>query len=153
QFNSDFGDTAAMMLTIASPPANAIDIALRARSIQLALEKTRAEERKNSPLPRVSIVVCFPTSVAVGVIREPFTAVVHAAVESRAISDPHFFEGSGFIGVDVTTKLSDEQLRVIGEQWIRENLHRSEIHPDSWPAALIRNSSDTEQKLAAVAGD
>ncbi len=31
QFNSDFGDTAALMLTIASPRASEVDIALRAR--------------------------------------------------------------------------------------------------------------------------
>jgi multidrug efflux pump subunit AcrB len=153
QFNSDFGDTAALMLTVASPPANEIDIALRARAIQRAIEQTRAEEPKKAPQPRMSIIYAFPASVASAVIREPFTSVVHAAVESRAISDPHFFEGSGFIGVDVTSKLSDEQLRVIGEQWIKENLHRSEIHPDAWPAVFIRDPSEAESKLAAVAGD
>src|SRR5580698_5359941 len=153
QFNSDFGDTAAMMLTVASPPANEIDIALRARAIQRAIEQTRAEEPKKTPQPRMSIVYAFPSSVATGVIREPFTAIIHAAVESRAISDPHFFEGSGFIGVDVTSKLSNEQLRIIGDQWIKENLHRSELHPDAWPAAFIRDPSETESKLAAVAGD
>src|SRR6202041_1969653 len=41
QFNSDFGDTAALMLTVASPPANEVDVALRARSIQSAIEKVR----------------------------------------------------------------------------------------------------------------
>ena len=34
-----------------------------------------------------------------------------------------------------------------------EKLHQSEIHPDSWPAAFIRNPADTEARLAAVAGD
>jgi multidrug efflux pump subunit AcrB len=153
QFNSDFGDTAAMMLTVASPPATEIDIALRARSIQRAIEQTRAEESGNAPQPRLSIVYAFPASVASALIREPFTTVVKAAVENRAILDPHFFEGSGFIGVDVTTNLSDEQLRVFGNRWIKENLHRSEIHPDAWQATFIRNPSDAERALAAVAGD
>ena len=44
QFNSDFGDTAALMLTIASPRASDVDIALRARSIRNAIEATRAAE-------------------------------------------------------------------------------------------------------------
>ena len=60
QFNSDFGDTAAMMLTVASPPANEIDIALRARAIQRAIEQTRAES-KELPSP-ASIVCSFPSS-------------------------------------------------------------------------------------------
>ena len=70
QFNSDFGDTAALMLTVASPPANEIDIALRARAIQRAIEQTRAEEPKKAPQPRMSIIYAFPASVASAVIRE-----------------------------------------------------------------------------------
>jgi multidrug efflux pump subunit AcrB len=153
QFNSDFGDTAAMMLTVASPPANAVDIALRARSMQHAIRATRATEPTKSPQPRISIVYAFPNAVASGIIREPFISVVHAGVESRVIADPYFFEGSGFIGVDVISKLSDEQLRLFGEQWIKENLHRSEIHPDAWPAIFVRDPAEAESKLAAVAGD
>ena len=34
-----------------------------------------------------------------------------------------------------------------------EKLHRSEIHPDAWPTAFIRNPEDSEARLAAVAGD
>ena len=153
QFNSDFGDTAAMMLTVASPPANAVDIAVRSGSIQRAIEQTRAAAPKSAKQPRVSVVYAFPVSVAASTIREVFASVVQAAVENRAISDPHIFEGSGFIGVDLSSMLSDEQLRLFGDQWIRENLHRSEIHPDAWPAAIIRYPAETESKLAAMAGD
>ena len=39
------------------------------------------------------------------------------------------------------------------EQFVQERLHRSEIHPDAWPARLIRDPAETEAKLAAVAGD
>src|ERR1700749_1099891 len=45
KFNSDFGDTAAMMLTVASPLLDANSIAIRANSIQVALAKLRAERR------------------------------------------------------------------------------------------------------------
>lgn len=153
QFNSDFGDTAAIMLTIASPPANTIDISLRAAAIRRAIEQTRAAAKKNSQQPRISIITAFPTSVAPAMVREPFNTIILAGVENRNISDPHFFEGSGFIGVDVASKLSEKQLRMIGDQWIRENLHRSEIHPDSWPAVFIRDPSETESGLTNVAGD
>src|SRR6202000_2486869 len=53
QFNSDFGDTAALMLTIASPRASDVDIALRARSIRNAIETTRAAEGRKAAQPRV----------------------------------------------------------------------------------------------------
>ncbi len=65
QFNSDFGDTAALMLTIASPKAGEVDIALRARAMRKAIEATRAADyRRASPQPRVSIVYAFPLSVS-----------------------------------------------------------------------------------------
>jgi multidrug efflux pump subunit AcrB len=153
QFNSDFGDTATLMLTIASPPAGDVEIALRARSIQNTIRQTRATEPKNSAQPRISIVYSFPLSVAAGLVRDSFAAVIHSGAESNAVTDPHFFEGSGFVGVDVTSKLSDEQLRAFGDRWAEENLHRSEIHPDAWKAALIRDPADTEARLASVAGD
>src|SRR5215472_8741410 len=56
QFNSDFGDTAALMLTVASPPVTEVEIALRAQSIRKAIEKTRASEPQQASQPRVSII-------------------------------------------------------------------------------------------------
>src|SRR5262249_29964606 len=41
-FVKDFGDTAALMLTVASPRASETEISLRADSIQRAIERTRA---------------------------------------------------------------------------------------------------------------
>src|SRR5690349_2109906 len=64
QFNSNFGDTAALMLTVASPRVSEVEVALRARSVKKAIEQTRAQPPKNLQQPRVSIVVNFPKSVA-----------------------------------------------------------------------------------------
>jgi hypothetical protein len=63
QFQSDFGDTAALMLTIASPPVDALEIELRARSVEQAIRATRAEPGR-STLPAVSIVYCFPLALS-----------------------------------------------------------------------------------------
>lgn len=153
QFNSDFGDTAALMLTVASPPASQVDVALRARSVESAIRKTREAESKRSPQPRISVVYAFPVSVAADLVRDSLAAVINSAKDSGAINDPHFFEGSGFIGVDISSRLSDEQLSTLGDQWVEENLHRSEIHPDAWRAAFIRDPASAEARLAAVAGD
>jgi multidrug efflux pump subunit AcrB len=153
QFNSDFGDTAALMLTIASPKASDVDIALRARTIRQAIETTRAEESARAPRPRISIVYAFPLSVSPTLVRDAFVAVMQAGGQNKYVSDAHFFEGSGFIGADVSSPLSDDELRALGDRLVMEKLHSSEIHPDSWPAAFIRDPADTEVRLAAVAGD
>src|SRR5271170_2360892 len=101
QFNSDFGDTAAMMLTIASPRASDVDIALRARSIRIAIEATRAAEPARAPQPRVSIIYAFPLSISPELVRDAFVSVLRSAGNNQYVSDPHFFSGSGFIGADV----------------------------------------------------
>ena len=159
QFNSDFGDTAALMLTIASPKASEVDIALRARAIRSTIEATRAAESHRTSEPprapgaRVSIVFAFPLSVSPSLVRDSFVSIMQAGTQEKYVSDPHFFEGSGFVGADVSTSLSDDELRAIGDRLILEKVHSSEIHPDSWPAAFIRDPADTEARLAAVAGD
>src|SRR3977135_3269065 len=44
-FQSDFGDTAALMLTIASPKADQVEINIRAQEIQSAIVTSRAKRR------------------------------------------------------------------------------------------------------------
>src|SRR5260370_39181641 len=63
-FQGDFGDTAALMLTIASPKADLTEINTRAQDIQSAIESVRAR-RKHAEhnLPR-AIVYSIPRSVA-----------------------------------------------------------------------------------------
>jgi multidrug efflux pump subunit AcrB len=153
QFNSDFGDTAALMLTIASPRAGDVDIALRARAIREAIVATRGAEGAHSPQPRVSVVYAFPLSVSPTLVRDAFLAVMQAGSQNKYVSDPHFFEGSGFIGADVNSALSDDALRTLGDRLVIEKLHSSEIHPDSWPALFVHDPADTETRLAEVAGD
>src|SRR6202166_3147851 len=71
QFNSDFGDTAALMLTVASPPATASEIAVRALSIRRAIEEAR-RSRPPTREPRVSVVYSFPQSVNADLVRGIF---------------------------------------------------------------------------------
>jgi multidrug efflux pump subunit AcrB len=153
QFNSDFGDTAALMLTVASPKASEVDIALRARAIRQAIEATRAAEGPKSPQPRVSIVYAFPLSVSPSLVRDAFTSILQTGKQNKYVSDVRYFEGGGFIGADVSSPLRDDELRALGDRLVMEKVHSSEIHPDSWPAAFIRNPADTEARLASVAGD
>ncbi len=152
QFNSNFGDTAALMLTVASPMVTPTEVALRAIAIQKAIERTRAELPRNAPQPRVSVIYAFPLSVAPGPVRTDFENIARIASQRKTLSDLHFFEGPGYVGLDASTKFDDATIRQRGEQLIQANLHRSEIHPDAWQPAIIRDPADTEARLAQVAG-
>ena len=152
QFNSSFGDTAALMLTVASPKVTPTEVALRGIAIRKAIEKTRAELSKNAPQPRVSVIYAFPLSIAPGPVRADFENIAAIASRNKTLSDLHFFQGPGYVGLDASTAFDDATIRQRGEQLIRTTLHRSEIHPDAWEPAIIRDPNETEAKLLEVAG-
>jgi len=152
QFNSDFGDTAALMLTVASPLASPTEIAVRARAVQAKIEETRAAEAPNAPQPRVSIVSSFPMSVSPLLVRQTFREVIELGAQQGVLRDLHFFEAPGFVGVDLSTSLDDVTLRALGNKLIDEKVHRSDIHPDAWVAMFVRDPTETAARLQEVVG-
>src|SRR5258708_19840498 len=59
-FQSDFGDTAAVMLTIASPKADPLEINIRAQAIESAVQSIRSRtQNKERPAP-LALVYSFP---------------------------------------------------------------------------------------------
>ena len=65
QFESDFGDTSALMLTVASPKVGEVELALRAREIRSAIERTRETAVRWRPrTTRLSSHVCSPKPLA-----------------------------------------------------------------------------------------
>ncbi|MGC2110180.1 MAG: efflux RND transporter permease subunit [Candidatus Korobacteraceae bacterium] len=152
QFNSNFGDTAALMLTVASPNVTPTEVALRAIAIRKAIETTRAALPKNSPQPRVSVIYAFPLSVAAGPVRTNFENIAEIARSRGTLKDLHFFDGPGYVGLDASTSVDDETIRQRGADLIKNNLHQSELYPDAWSPAIIRDPANTEAELAKVAG-
>ena len=71
QFNKDFGDTAALMLTVASPKASEVELALRTAEVERAIRAARASESPG----RVAVVMNFPAALN----RAPLDRVVPAA--------------------------------------------------------------------------
>ena len=151
-FNSNFGNTAALMLTVASPIVTPTEIALRAGPIRKAIEETRSHLSKNAPQPRVSVIYAFPLSVAAGPVRTNFESIAAIGERNGTLKDLHFFEGPGYVGLDASTPFDDETIRQRGQQLIRNNLQASELYPDAWQPAIIRNPADSEAQLAKVAG-
>jgi len=151
QFNSDFGDTVALMLTVASPRVSEVEIAVRARAIRKAVSDARGSEA-DSPR-RASMVYCYPCSVSADLVRRGVQEFRQTAVRDGIISDARWLEGPGFMGLDVRTSASDGDLNVYGQKFIAERLKKSEIPPDAWGIAVIRRPEDTGSVLASVAGD
>jgi multidrug efflux pump subunit AcrB len=153
EFKKDFGDTAALMLTVASPPASPVEIQLRSDKIAAAVRTARAA----LPAPaagreRATLVACLPTAVDSGEI-----AVVGRELaahwEARGEGAPRVLSGPGYFGIDVETARADEALLADARAFVHERLRASDLHPDVWPLAVIRDPADAEQRLAAVAGE
>jgi multidrug efflux pump subunit AcrB len=149
-FLKDFGDTATLLLTVASPRISEVEVALRARSIRDALGRTR---HPGAPGPRVAIVYGFSRSVPPKVVRPHFATFGRYGAAQGAFSDVEFFEGPGFVGLDAACTWDDRRLFALADEFIREQAKASEIHPDTWRGLTIRDPREIEAKVAAAAGD
>jgi multidrug efflux pump subunit AcrB len=149
QFLKDFGDTAALMLTVASPRADETEIRLRARDIRRAIEKARTGASGS----RTTGVVCFPLTIDPHIPARQRDLFLRYAAERRVGRDMRPIQGPGFVGVDGEFGDDDPALQALVENFLRERLRPSERHPDSWGIAFIRDPQQAEERLAAVAGD
>ena len=149
-FQKDFGDTAALMLTVASPRVAPTEVALRARSLEEAIAHAR---EGRSAGPRVALAHGLPSSINPHVGREALDLFIRSATADGLIADAQMLEGPGFIGVDAATSKDDGTIQRYIETFLQQRLHASEMHPDAWPPILVRDPKDTAAKLTAVAGD
>jgi multidrug efflux pump subunit AcrB len=150
QFIKDFGDTSALMLTIASPRASAIEVQLRGDAVAAAIRAARTDAP--SAEQRAALVVAFPYSLD----DEDLLVLGRQLAlwaESRGARDVRVFSGRGFLGIDSATSASDEKILESAREFARERLRATEIHPDVWRPVVIRDPADSEAKLAAVAGE
>lgn len=149
QWNSGFGDTAALMLTVASPKERPVDVAIRALEVAAAVRTARAGATGD----RAAVVVAFPRSVDGAVVARLRDALGRALVARGVASDLRPLDGAGFTGLDVATSLDDAALLDAVRQAAALTFGGTQLHPDAWDPAVIRDPADTEARLAAVVGD
>ena len=152
-FQSDFGDTAALMLTVASPKADDIEITARANSVESAIHKTRDAKQQNRVGQQITVVDSFPQSISARQVHDTVHLFQEQAQSAGILRDSEIVQGSGFIGVDGVSDADDSTIQAFIRRFIAERLKRSEMHPDAWAPAIIRDPRETRTKLANVAGD
>jgi multidrug efflux pump subunit AcrB len=149
QFVKDFGDTASLMLTVASPRLGETEIAMRAGAIRAALAKVRTR----GDAGRTALVYGFPASVATRVVEPDFAAFTRYVEDSGAYTKVERFGGPGFLGLDGETRWDEKRLAGLASSFVLERLKASEFHPDSWRPLTIRDPKDLEARVAEAAGD
>jgi multidrug efflux pump subunit AcrB len=150
QFARDFGDTATLMLTVASPKVSEIELDLRAKAVAGAIAAVRTGSGGQA---RATLITSFPSDINTGAMRRLGDQVKEYFGELPGTSDPRLLENPGFIGIDVATTLDDDALRLRLRDFAVQRLRLSELHPDVWLVAIVRDPKDARAKLAEVAGD
>lgn len=150
-FIKDFGDTAALMLTVASPKVSDVEIALRSRAVQKSIDATRAQAGAGND--RFTLVVNFPQSISTRLTRNSLDLFARFTKDVGYARDIRLIEGAGFVGLDGASSASDQELLGYMQRFLQERVQASEIDPDVWQPLVIRNTAETEARMAAAAGD
>jgi multidrug efflux pump subunit AcrB len=151
QFQSEFGDTAALMLTVASPSADAIEVQMRAQAIAQAIREERALPGRSMP-SAVSLVICYPLGASRSGVEKAVAVFERSAERDGVLERADLFSGSGFIGLDGGSRLDDAKIAEYASQYMATRMQPAEINPDVWPLIIVRDPGQVEEKLQAVAG-
>jgi multidrug efflux pump subunit AcrB len=149
-FIKDFGDTAALMLTVASPRADRILLSQRVKSVRQAIEVARAQ---SSSRPRTSLVIGLPTSMTRHRLTAAREAMARTLKESGFAIDVRPLSGADFIGVDLEGDHRDADVLQATEKFLRTGLPLAGFQPEVWKPVVIHDLNEIEAKLTTAAPD
>jgi len=153
-FLKDYSDTAALMLTVASPKADDAELSIRAHAIRKAIDEIRASGTDPaSGRERATLLVCFPFTIDAEALLPPFRILIRAIEKDGVLKNAKIIKGAGFLGLDGETDLNDAGLNGYIYSFLKERLHESEFHPDVWDVGVVRKSQDTEAIIRKGAGN
>jgi len=153
QFQRDFGDTTTLMLTVASPKVNDIELQLRAAAVAQAITAVRAGARSGPGESRATIVISFPSDINSDLVRRVSERLARQLDAQPGTGDARLIDNPGFVGIDVATTLDDTALLARFAELTETQLQASDLHPDVWSPAVVRDPKDAQARLTAVAGD
>jgi multidrug efflux pump subunit AcrB len=153
KFIKDFGDTSALMLTVASPKVTNAEIDLRAKEVSEAIARHRRDYAPAGSASRFTVVISMMHPISLGVVQDPLNLFADYLREKNVASDLHIITEPGFVGVDGVSDASTEALLGETHNFINERLQAADFHPDSWAPVVIRDPQEARAKLGPVAGD
>jgi len=152
EFQKDFGDVSALMLSVSSPKASDVEIDLRAKQLEAAIRRVRAAAPNAKLGERAAVVACFPDSLDTSDLGNLMADLAHWS-EAHGARDVVLVSGPGFLGVDARTHQSDQALRDGAEHFLAERLRAADLHPDTWPLVVVRDPARARAELRVRAGD
>jgi len=137
----DFGDTATLMLTVASPAVDDADLALRTREISAVLKPGRT-------------AILWPHARTLN-----GTSLAHNAqhvaqwlAAEGIVQDVRPVQGSGFAGFDALTSRDVHDVELALRKLTDQRLPADEMHPDVWTPIVVSSSAEVAPALQAAVG-
>jgi multidrug efflux pump subunit AcrB len=145
QYFNDYGDTATLMLTVASPPIPDAEIYLRAQKVQSVIEAARLSA--GQPKDAVSIVFCIPLDVEPTDLRDTVQQLSGDLLREKLLLSAHVLPAPGAVLVDGISGHSDAELSAALTDFTLHRVGSDELHPDIWPPVVIRDPNELQSKL------
>ncbi len=149
EFLRDFGDTSALLLTVASPKVDDVEMSIRAQAVTAAIVRARSGAAGH----RAALVTAFPQSIDPTTAMRSRDLLMEAAASAGLGRDARRLDGPGFVGFDLDTNQDDAALASAVTTMIGSRLAVADMHPDVWPVAVVRDPDTVLRQLSAVAGD
>ncbi|MGE0102673.1 MAG: efflux RND transporter permease subunit [Blastocatellales bacterium] len=147
QFFKDFGQTAALMLTVSSPKVDKVELSLRSAEIAKSVRNVRAGLPEGE---RRSVIINFPEQVDTAMIAGLRDRLEREVERSGSAGDARPFAGPGFAGFDADVGTDPARMEGIVSRFFESIA--GEIHPDIWRPMIIGRITEVEPALSSVAG-
>src|SRR5262245_8343699 len=148
QYIKEFGETAALMLTVASPPASELQI----QSLTTEIEKAMAPRSSSPRSSSLYIVLCSASGIDPSFLREAADQLSDQVRNHNLGADLQLIEGKGFVGIRFSsTEQAKDLSRAVQRVW-EEMPQRADIHPDGWDLIVIAPDAPIDESLRKHAG-
>ena len=145
QYFKDFGSTAALMLTVASPTASSAEISLRASRLLPVLRSARAQDGSN-----VSLVFCYPYGTDSTDLHEAVQLLSQDLARRGILNSPRIVRAEDAFVLDGVSSRSDAAIEQAQHDFAQTQVGAEELHPDIWPTVLVRDPSELQRRWEAV---
>ncbi|HEV2664590.1 MAG TPA: efflux RND transporter permease subunit, partial [Blastocatellia bacterium] len=143
QYIKEFGETAALMLTVASPPASDPQL----QSLTTEIEKAIAPRSQSN-----DIVLCSASGVDHSFLREAADQLSDQIRSHNLGADLQLIDGKGFVGIRLSsTERAEDLSRAVRRVW-EEMPQRADVHPDVWDPIVIAPDAPVKEALRKQAG-
>ncbi len=155
EFVKDFGDTAALMLTVASPKANEVAIKAQTKAVEEAIARARSQTASptKSNGARATLVIGLPPSLTKRQMEWARDEMARQIRREGLAATPTPLEGQGFIGLDMPGDVDDKAILASARRFVEERLQSTGFQVDIRQPVVIRDTGEIASRLSGVAGD